>query len=250
MKLKKILLTGDDGYQSLGLRILIAVLNDEFDLKIAATKKQQTGVGGGLTFTRAVKWGESKVDGVDAVWVDALPADAMEFAQGYFEEKFDLVISGINFGENVGYTIASSGTFGAAWRAVGAGLAPKAIMMSWVRPQSEWFMEHSKKDSVSGFLDYPGKFARKLIDICVKEDFWGVNLVNINFPAEPTGEYKITKLYPDLTKYYNYPVEIDRKAKTFKYPDNMYSDETVEISNDYDIGALRKGFVSVTPLDL
>lgn len=51
-KKKKILLTGDDGYDSLGTRLLVRGLRDEFDLKIAGTKDQMSGVGGENEFGR------------------------------------------------------------------------------------------------------------------------------------------------------------------------------------------------------
>ena len=46
MNIKRILLTGDDGYNSLGTRLLIYFLKDRYELAIAGTKHQQSGVGG------------------------------------------------------------------------------------------------------------------------------------------------------------------------------------------------------------
>ena len=46
MKVKRILVTGDDGYNSLGVRVLAHFLKDKYDLEIVATKTQYRGVGG------------------------------------------------------------------------------------------------------------------------------------------------------------------------------------------------------------
>jgi 5'/3'-nucleotidase SurE len=47
----RILLTGDDGYNSIGTRLLVHALKNEHTLQIAATKSQQSGVGGQLSLT-------------------------------------------------------------------------------------------------------------------------------------------------------------------------------------------------------
>src|SRR4030043_988938 len=133
MRTNRILLTGDDGYNSLGTRVLIHHLKDKYDISVVGTKVQQSGVGGKLTLDRSFKWGLKKVDGIEAIWVDGTPVDAIEFAQGYFKKPFDLVISGINWGENVTPALISSGTFSAAVRALGVKIAGRAIAMSYQR---------------------------------------------------------------------------------------------------------------------
>ena len=95
-QIKTILLTGDDGYNALGIRVLAHLLKDNYEVSIIATKTQQSAMGGKLTLSGSFKWGKEKVDGIDAVWVDGTPIDVTEFSQGYFKHKFDLVISGIN----------------------------------------------------------------------------------------------------------------------------------------------------------
>ena len=47
MKVKKILLSGDDGYEAVGIRVLVELLKDSYELKIAATKGQRSAIGGG-----------------------------------------------------------------------------------------------------------------------------------------------------------------------------------------------------------
>ena len=250
MHVKRILLTGDDSYNGIGLRILIAVLKDKHELKIAATLDQQSGTGGGITFQKEHKWGETVVDGIDAVWVDGTPADVMEFAQGYYEKPFDLIISGINYGLNTGYALISSGTFSAAVRGVGVKLAPKAIIASMSSPISDWQKKHSQEDSIKQFLKYPGKVAKKMIDLCIENNNWNKTFVNLNFPVNPTKEYKMTKVDPDITRCYKYPVDINKEKNTFEYPRGVVADEKDKQTDiNTDVGALNKGYISISPFE-
>jgi 5'-nucleotidase len=108
---KRILLTGDDGYKSIGIRLLISLLRDDFDLKIAGPKVQQSGAGGKINLSGG-KWERVEVDGIEGVSVTGSPSDAVEVARTIYGNSFDLVISGLNYGANVGTGFAS-GTVGA-----------------------------------------------------------------------------------------------------------------------------------------
>lgn len=248
MKIKRVLLTGDDGYNSLGTRVLAHLLKQRYDIHIAATYDQQSGVGGQIHLKDEIAWGMEEVEGVEAIWVKGSPVDTIEFSQGYFSKKFDLVISGINWGENVGPAIITSGTFCAAYRALGVKLARKAIVMSVRKGMEDWNREHSKDEKIEQYLDYPGEMALKLIEMCIQNNFYKSKIININFPEEETKKFKFTKLSDDITKYYYYPNIIDKKKKTFKYPDIAYAKKKV-LDEKVDIGALNKGYISVTPLN-
>lgn len=250
MRVKRILLTGDDGYLGIGTRVLIALLKDSYELKIVATLTQQSGVGGGVDLQSVKKWGRAMVDGIPAVWLDGSPSDTMEFAASYFKKPFDLIISGINWGANIGFALNSSGTFAAALRGVGAGLSSRALIMSWHTPQDEFFKEHRKDDNLEPFLEFPGRMAKRIFDICLENDLWGKTFVNINFPREPTEIYKITKVATDITKFYKYPLDIDYEDQTVKYPDEAFADEeNLEKNDSLDTGALNQGFISVSPVE-
>jgi len=80
MDVQRILLTSDDGFLSQGLRALISELRGHYELAIAATKTQRSGVGGAMSI-RGGAWGVAEVDGVEALWVDGFPADAIEAAR-------------------------------------------------------------------------------------------------------------------------------------------------------------------------
>src|SRR3989344_2841328 len=246
----RILLTGDDGYNSIGIRLLVHFLKKDHELLIAATKDQQSGVGGHLSVNSqrskdGSTWGEAVVDGIPALWVGGYPCDAMELCVGHFERPFDLVISGINLGANVGNSVISSGTFAAAVRALSTRLAPRAIVMSWLTPSLFWAKKHSGDENISSYIDYPGIAARAFVAEAVKQKFWSSDLLNVNFPAEKTNKVRVTKLLQNMTEYYKYPLIKDMKNHQFSYPFEA-SDHT-NLDTQYDTGALLADLISVTP---
>lgn len=245
MSVQRILLTGDDGYNSIGTRLLIRALKDTYDLRICATKLQQSGVGGKITMNGHHEYGEAVVDGIPAVWVDGTPGDAIELAQGLFPEPFDLVISGVNLGPNASSGIIASGTYTAAVRSLGVNLAPHALAISWDAPVEFWSRAHTADEDITPYLEYPGGVLRPLIDRCIAENFWNVSLLNINVPNKDTRDVRFTKVQKDITKYFSYPIMIDRQNHTFSYgrdPFNIQEDNL-----RYDVAAIEAGYISITP---
>jgi len=74
------------------------------------------------------------------------------------------------------------------------------------------------------------------------------NIININFPKNKTNKIKFTIIDYDITRYYKYPVDINYKNKTYKYPKETYARNKDTISIKYDTGALSKGYISITPI--
>ena len=243
MKIKRILLTGDDGYNSIGIRTLIHFLRPQYDLAIAGTLNQQSGVGGHVSVATGGKWGEDTVDGVNAFWVDGFPCDAIEGAIEYYKESFDLIISGINFGANIGSALVSSGTFSAAYLGLGFQIAPRAIVMSWESPASAWYKRHNHDDDISEFLTYPGDVAEKIFYRAVEHDMWNASIININFPQNPAKKAVFTTPLPNTTDYYT-PIRLNRTDYTFYYPHEGANGS--RIGPRTDVGALLKGNISIT----
>jgi 5'-nucleotidase len=245
MTIQNILLTGDDGFNSVGTRLLIRALKDSFQLQIAATKYQQSGVGGKLSLETGGKWGEDTVDGIPAFWVEGSPADVMECSQAYFKQPFDLIISGVNLGANASSALISSGTYSAAVRGVGLQVAPRAIAISWDAPPDFWHKRHDATEDISEHFQYPGDVLARLIKLCVENDMWGVDMLNINLPAVQTDRVRFTKILKDVTRYYSYPINVDRETHTFNYQRDPFNIQETNLR--YDVAALTQGYISITP---
>ncbi len=242
----RILLTGDDGYNSIGTRLLIAVLRNQFDLTVVGTKHQQSAVGGYLNVHDGCDFGETTLEGVRALWVDGAPCDAMEFAHGFFKDPFDYVISGINLGENVGIATVSSGTVCAAVRSVALKLAPKAIAISWTTPPDFYFKKHDETESIDSYLSHPGETAGKVLKLAMSESLYGARMLNINLPRGIPKGVRFTHLSQYVDECYP-PITIDEQAMRFSYPVTEIKRGTKDHTQD--VEAMAAGFISLTPMN-
>ncbi|MDR2390503.1 MAG: 5'/3'-nucleotidase SurE [Planctomycetota bacterium] len=175
-----ILLTNDDGVDAPGLAILARFLAGLDDLVVAAPAENQSGVGMAITITRGLM-AERRPDGPGGVprhSIDGTPADAVKYALGHlFREKPPrLVVSGINYGPNLGRNVRCSGTVGAAFEALTSGLPALAVSVEYAVPPN-W--------------DGAGHYARRLAEKALKlaesrpdRPF----LLNLNVPSRPPGE--------------------------------------------------------------
>lgn len=244
MKIRNILLTGDDGYNSVGTRVLIHYLKRKYNLSIAATKLQQSGVGGKLSISHPVHWEKIQVDGINGFCVDGTPGDAVELAREYFKTHFDLVISGINLGVNVGGTFPASGTVSAAERALLLQVAKKSIALSLhVEDTNHYFRSHDGIENIRPYLEYPGKTAIKLLNTIIENNLWNCQLVNVNFPLKKTNKVLFTRPTTDITTFYKYPLHKNYKASTFTYPFDLRKTKSPITT---DAGAVQRGYISVT----
>jgi len=244
MNVKRILLTGDDGYNAVGVRILIHFLKNDFNLCIAGTKVQQSGVGGYKSIPKKITWGEDTIDGVRAFWVDGSPVDAVEGAKKYYKEQFDLVISGINLGVNIGGCLISSGTFAGAFHGVNLGLASRSIAISWDVPSDLYFKDHSKKEDISLLLFHPGESANQVIRKTIDEKYWGATLVNINIPIQKTNKAVFTRPLEKIDTLWPGPI-LDTENNIFSYG---FGDHSVDIGKDgTDLKEINKGLITISP---
>jgi 5'-nucleotidase len=116
----RILVTNDDGIESRGLLALKLALDPIGDVTVVAPDLNQSAVGHQKTLMRPLRVRERTLgDGSHGYSVDGSPTDCVSLAfLGFFEQGFDLVASGINYGANLGDDITYSGTVSAAMEAV------------------------------------------------------------------------------------------------------------------------------------
>jgi 5'-nucleotidase len=116
----RILVTNDDGVESRGILALKRALEPIGDVTVVAPDTNQSAVGHQKTLMRPLRVRERTLaDGSPAYSVDGSPTDAVSLAfLGFFDFRFDLVASGINYGANLGDDITYSGTVSAAMEGV------------------------------------------------------------------------------------------------------------------------------------
>jgi 5'-nucleotidase len=127
----RILLTNDDGIDSIGLHILARAIRPHGEVVIIAPDREFSGASAALGALNLIQPEVRKVtvEGIDEAWsVSGPPALCVMFARlGAFGEPFDLVVSGINPGVNVGRSVYHSGTIGACISGRNGGLSGVAV---------------------------------------------------------------------------------------------------------------------------
>ena len=179
-KTPMILITNDDGIDSPGLMAAAHAVSDLGEIWLAAPSTQQSGSGRSIPMrTSKIHEMHRELNGtaVPALSVEGSPALAVRLALLCFLPRSpDLVISGINYGENVGGSVTISGTVGAAIEAASYGVPtlaaaletePKyhqsqsaevdfSVSASFVRRVSQWLLKEGMPRSVDILkLDVP-----------------------------------------------------------------------------------------------
>jgi 5'-nucleotidase len=120
----QILVGNDDGYSAPGIDVLVRALQtlDDVEVTVVAPLEQQSGQGGKTTEGELEVTDVETASGYPAKAVDGFPADAINVAFDDLGVEPDLVITGINEGQNVGPLVDVSGTVGAARAGVAHGV--------------------------------------------------------------------------------------------------------------------------------
>ncbi len=244
-----ILLTNDDGIRSPGLWAAAEALSAVGYVTVAAPREQCTGTGRSMPITSDGILREEQVTVGGKTWkvyaVGGTPAQAVQ--HGVFEltaRKPDLVVAGINYGENVTTGISISGTVGAALEA--AALGVPALAVSQETPSS-YFLSHSEEIDFEAAAYFTAYFARKLLAWDGMDD---VDALSVNIPsgARPDTPWRITCL--SHTRYY---VPYAPPRARLDEPGKVLYRVEIDPENepDSDVHVLRiDRLVSVTPLSL
>ena len=127
----KILLVNDDGADASGLWVLFDKVRAIADPVIVAPMREQSARSQAVTVRHPMALNEIERDGRAVGYrLDGTPADCVKLALArLFRDQLKMVISGINWGANVGHNILYSGTVGAALEAAMYGLPAMAVSL-------------------------------------------------------------------------------------------------------------------------
>ena len=190
-----ILVTNDDGIQSAGLRAAVDAVRQLGEILIAAPNQQWSGSGrsmppsvsGRIRETSLEIAGESYL----AYELDATPALCVIYAMlELVDRQPDLLVSGINFGENVSIDITISGTIGAALEAAAFGIP--ALAVSVEMPVENHLTGDTAEDFVAA-----SAFARRFGDAMLQRSLpFDADVLSINVPrdATPGTPWQLTRL--------------------------------------------------------
>ncbi len=246
----QILLTNDDGIQSPGLWSAAEALSAVGFVHVAAPSEQFSGAGRSLPYTSSGIISPHQMGVNGKQWtvfgIGGTPAQAVLHAVlEILPQKPKLVVSGINYGENLGSGITISGTVGAALEA--ASLDIPAIAVS-LETDPQHHLSYSTDIDFSTAAYFTVLFARLLLARPVPGD---VQVLKIDVPAHATPEtpWEITRL--SRQRYYE-PLAPQRQSWETPGPLRyQLAGDPRQDPVDSDVYAVRiKRIVSVTPLSL
>jgi 5'-nucleotidase len=246
----QILLTNDDGIQSPGLWAAAGALSELGYVHVVAPRDQFSGAGRSLPSTSdgIITPQQMQVNG--KLWtvysVGGTPAQAILHAIcEILPERPNLVVSGINYGENMGVGVTVSGTVGAAMEGAGNGIPALAVSLE---------TDESDHLSYSTTIDFAAAayftilFGRMMLEQQMPED---VDLLKVDVPCDATPDtlWEVTRL-----SHQAYFEPISPKRTSWDLPERVGYRRINNLDGsgvDTDVYALRvKRLVSVTPLSL
>lgn len=246
----EILITNDDGIESPGLKAAVEAVMKIGTVTVIAPSYQQTGAGRSLTgdMQSSLKPIDYRINGkqIRAYHSDCSPALLVRHGlRTIFKEAGpDLLISGINYGENLGINITCSGTIGAALEASSSGIPSIAISK---QTDIESHLTYSNQDwSASAY--FLNKFSNRLLEGKTRPD---IDVLKIDVPhdATPLTRWKITRLAK--SSYYCRDIKNPNAASKFSDGKIIVKIDKEKLDPDTDIHALAiDGIVSITPLSI
>lgn len=246
----QILLTNDDGILSPGLWAAAAALSRLGFVTVTAPREQSSGSGRSLPNTSDGLIDEQSVQVNGQEWtvfsIGGTPAQTV--LHGVLEvmkEKPDLVVSGINYGENVATGVTVSGTVGAALEAASLGIPAMAVSLE---ADAQYHLSYSEEISFLVAAEFTNRIARLLLQKKFPPD---VDVLKVDVPSDATVDtpWQLTRL--SRQRYYE-PLAPERIS--WKERGLINYREAGELEGepeDTDVYVLRKKrLVSVSPLSL
>jgi 5'-nucleotidase len=230
-RMPRILVTNDDGIYSEGLRKLATALRELGEVAIVAPDREQSAASHALTLNRPLRLLQIE----ENEWiVDGTPSDCVNLAilKLFKDQRPDLIVSGINFGPNLGDDVTYSGTISAAFE--GALLNVPSIALSALVGAHFSF-------------DRCAAFAAELTRVALEQHRDPRIILNVNFPNGEFEGVRITKLGQRV--YSEGIIErLDPRGRKYYWiggePPVWHPGEGT------DFEAVQSGFVSITPLHL
>lgn len=262
---RKILISNDDGVSAPGLRALVKELNRQslYDIYICGPFGERSAQSHAISIGKVLTTFEIQVEGaVEAFAVDGTPADSIHVALRspvLSVRTFDLVISGINRGDNAGIHVIYSGTVGAAREAAHCGQAAMSFSLNNHAARSEEQYEAAAKFAASLVKEY-------LTAVDDGADEIHKVVLNVNVPGDSSSIQGLRLCRQGRHTTTSDLVEVDSESDYIEL--NSHKDTSIHMGNvtlksfrhhqfwhvpddtpGTDYHELSQGWVTLTPLD-
>ncbi|MDP3704304.1 MAG: 5'/3'-nucleotidase SurE [Legionellaceae bacterium] len=229
----RILISNDDGVLAPGIAALARAMASIADIDVIAPDRNRSGASNSLTLLQPLR--VKQLDN-GSHSVDGTPTDCVHLAlTGYFDHTFDMVVSGINDGANLGDDVLYSGTVAAAMEGCNLGLP--AIAFSMVSTDVQHY-------------ETAGRIASQLVLQLQAHSLPSHTILNVNVPDLPLDQIKgieVTRLGTRHNAEATHKL-FDPRGRPI-YWIGQPGDQA-DAGPGTDFFAVNRGYVSITPLHL
>lgn len=233
-----ILITNDDGIYSEGLFALKSVLDRIGTVHVVAPDRPRSASGHSITLHKPLRLNKVRLpDGSHSYATNGTPSDCISLGVlDVVGGRTDLVVSGINWGPNLGWDLTYSGTVSAAMEAVIMGIPAFAVSVA------------SYEEDVS--FDYAAEFSGFLARLVLEHGLPADTLLNVNVPNQPASRIRGIEITRQGKRKYTGKVEkrVDPAGRAYYW---LGGDAAVdELEEGTDVKAVADDKVSITPIHL
>ena len=242
----RILLTNDDGINAPGLKVLEAIAADlagaDGEVWTVAPAFEQSGVGHAITFNRPTMIAQigDRRFAAEGTPADCILAGLHDVLKG---EKPDLVLSGVNRGNNSGENVVYSGTVGGAMEAALQGL-PAVALSQFLGPRTAVLDDPFEAAAAHGAATI-----RALLDNALWDDADYRLFYNVNFPpvaADAVKGLRVTRQGFRPNTYFTVEPHLEPSGRRFLWVRG--SAQEVDSDPGTDVAENMAGHITVTPL--
>ena len=227
----RILISNDDGYKADGIIQLAKSLSEIAEVIVVAPSGNKSAESSSLTLGKPLKPIQIEKN---VYAIDATPSDCVHLALcGFIKESIDLVVTGINFGANLGDDVIYSGTVAGAIEGRFLGLPSIAMSLA------SWECKH---------FDTAGEIAKLLVAQINKAPLANNTIINVNVPDIPMTEIKGIKSTRLGNRHKSEPSIQDLKNPSLYWIGE--NGKEADNGEGTDFHAVSNNFVSVTPLQI
>jgi len=235
-----ILVTNDDGINSIGIHALATALREVGNVIVIAPLGEQSAVGHALTVSLPLRITEFDKNGEFFGYaVSGTPADCVKLAlRTFLAEKGlpqpDIVVSGINHGRNTAVNVIYSGTVSAATEATVLDVPGVAISLT--------------SYSANGDFSGAAEFAKRFIPYVAERGLPRGTLLNVNVPSMSLDQIEGISYTRQGKSYWDDTFEKreDPQERPYYWLKGHYI--LVDSEHDIDDIAIRENRISITPL--
>ena len=232
---KVILVTNDDGIHAKGISELIAVAKSFGKVLVVAPNKPQSGMGHAITIADPLRLSRyNGFEDIEAYSCSGTPVDCVKL--GIFEVlkcKPDLVLSGINHGENSSTNVLYSCTMSAAIEGAMEGVPSIGFSLADFDADADFSVTK--------------KVAKDIISKVLKDGLPKNTALNVNVPKLQINEIKGVKVCTQAHAYWEdkFDSRLDQFGRTYYWLTGKFSDK--DQREDTDLYYLKRGFATVVP---